>query len=619
MQRMIREDDPPSPSVRVSTMREGLVALARHRRVEAGSLPKLLQGDMDWIVMKCLEKDRTRRYGTAGDLAADLRRHLENEPVLASPPNVAYRLTKFVRRNRTGVLAGLFMTAALLAGLSLASVGFWRANREAQRATREAARAKAVADFLQEILASIDPEDAARRHLEVEAVTARARELFGDDHATVAATLSSLALQLEQSGNLTAAEPLYRQSIRLWRKAYGDQHANVGITLGRLGMLLRSKGDDAGAEQTLRDALAITGKLTGAAGLASCEARTQLAELIKRRGKLDEAESLVREALAIRRSQGSGQDYHIGATLEQLTGLLSMQGRDQEAEAAFEEMLAAYRPLFPPDSLTAASHSAAFGHWLRQHGRGEKAEPYLREAIRIYRQQPNPPREHYLVCLDGLFQVVRQRKDATDEAIWLFYECMENMRHVYGKDSVFVAQQYLGYAQVLEQDRPVDAIGLMLKGIDAHRKAKGTDWDARPSLTFLSGLVRRVVLASAQPAENYSSAAAGAEALLAEQPNDAPWLALRGMAQYRLGQYELAQENLRTAVESESPRSVEQHAFLAMTHFRLGKLEVAKSDLEQARALANGTNTSAKESAALLAEAETLLMNQPVQNDAFSH
>ncbi len=78
-------------------------------------------------------------------------------------------------------------------------------------------------------------------------------------------------------------------------------------------------------------------------------------------------------------------------------------------------MLAAYRPLFPPDGLTAASHSVAFGHWLRQHGKLEKAEPHFRNAVRIYRTQANPPREYHLVALDGLFQIVRQREDATEE------------------------------------------------------------------------------------------------------------------------------------------------------------------------------------------------------------
>jgi serine/threonine protein kinase len=107
MCRIIREVEPPKPSTRISTMGDRLTKVAKHRHAEPAALGKLIRGDLDWIVMKALEKDRTRRYETATGLAEDIQRHLHDEPVIAGPPGVAYRVRKFVRRNHLAVTAGL--------------------------------------------------------------------------------------------------------------------------------------------------------------------------------------------------------------------------------------------------------------------------------------------------------------------------------------------------------------------------------------------------------------------------------------------------------------------------------------------------------------------------------
>ena len=114
MQRIIREDDPEKPSTKLSTMGKALTDVAKHRKVEPEALRKLIRGDLDWIVMKTLEKDRTRRYETVSELATDIERHLRDEPVLASPPSAGYRLRKFVRRNRVAVITSLLVAVTLL-------------------------------------------------------------------------------------------------------------------------------------------------------------------------------------------------------------------------------------------------------------------------------------------------------------------------------------------------------------------------------------------------------------------------------------------------------------------------------------------------------------------------
>jgi eukaryotic-like serine/threonine-protein kinase len=139
MLRMVREVDPPRPSTKVSTA-EALPNIAACRAIEPAHLKRALQGDLDWIVMKALEKDRTRRYETASGFAADVLRHLAYEPVLAAPPSQGYRLRKFVRKHRGAVIAASLVVLALLAGIAGTTLGFIRADRA------RAAEAKRVAE-----------------------------------------------------------------------------------------------------------------------------------------------------------------------------------------------------------------------------------------------------------------------------------------------------------------------------------------------------------------------------------------------------------------------------------------------------------------------------------------
>ena len=142
IRRIIREEDPPMPSTRLSTLGEALSTVSSHRKTDPRKLSQLVRGDLDWIVMKSLEKDRTRRYGTASEFAADIERHLNDEPVNAGPPSVSYRLRKLARRNRGPVLAAGAVFVALALGLT-ASFLLYSAS---ERLRREADRARDAAE-----------------------------------------------------------------------------------------------------------------------------------------------------------------------------------------------------------------------------------------------------------------------------------------------------------------------------------------------------------------------------------------------------------------------------------------------------------------------------------------
>ena len=166
--RIIREEEPPRPSARLSTLSAELATtVAVRHRTDVRRLEHTVRGELDWVVMKCLEKDRNRRYDSAGSLARDVERYLHDEPVQACPPSTSYRFRKFARRNKTLLAAGGAIAAALVTGLGLSTWMYFRERAAVQvakanevRATTESARAKAVSGLLQEMLGSADAEHA---------------------------------------------------------------------------------------------------------------------------------------------------------------------------------------------------------------------------------------------------------------------------------------------------------------------------------------------------------------------------------------------------------------------------------------------------------------------------
>src|SRR5262249_9097106 len=130
IRRIIREEEPPSPSTRLSESKDSLPLLSTQRHTEPAKLTKLVRGELDWIVMKALEKDRNRRYESANSFAMDVQRYLNDDPVQGCPPSAWYRLRKFVSRNKGRVVASVALALSLLAGLAAVMVVQARADRD---------------------------------------------------------------------------------------------------------------------------------------------------------------------------------------------------------------------------------------------------------------------------------------------------------------------------------------------------------------------------------------------------------------------------------------------------------------------------------------------------------
>ena len=225
MRRIIREQEPVRPSTRLSTMLDAdLTTVAKRRHSDPARLATLIGGDLDWIVMKCLEKDRIRRYETANGLAADLERHLTNEPVVARPPSTSYRLQKAFRRNKIAFVTGAAITATLVIGLALSLWMFYLESQAYQRAVTA---------------------EREQSRLRAEAEQARANER--NMRVQIGEQLNYLGVEFMDTGKLEAAEVTLRKSFGLHREFLGNADGNTIAAAGNLAVVLakENKGEEA--------------------------------------------------------------------------------------------------------------------------------------------------------------------------------------------------------------------------------------------------------------------------------------------------------------------------------------------------------------------------------------
>ncbi len=294
MRRRIREDDPTRPSTKVSGLAEGSKVAARNRQADVATLVQQLSGDLDWITMKALEKDRTRRYDSPSELAADIRRHLAHEPVVACPPTVRYKVGKFVRRNRLGVVTGSLVAGALLFGLFMTAI----ALRQAQR---EAARANQVADFMQRIFEDFNPY-ANRSPISAEkrldrAVEQMEIELAGQD-LVQARLMLRIGVAYRHLDRFERGERLLLRSLEILQTEFGRDHMEVVVVYNELGGLAYEVGDYLLARQRFEEVLDIQRQTLEPGDPRIAAAETDLAWIFWTLGDFARAEELFTLSLA---------------------------------------------------------------------------------------------------------------------------------------------------------------------------------------------------------------------------------------------------------------------------------------------------------------------------------
>jgi serine/threonine protein kinase len=268
MQRMIREVDPPPPSTRLLSSHDSMPSVAAQRRTEQAALAKSLRGDLDWIVMRCLEKDRMRRYETASSLAQDIERYLIDEPVEARRPTRLYRFRKFVRRNRIGVLAGSAIFGALLIGFIASSYFAASASSQAKRATAALAHAelnRKLAEgvnrfFTEEVFGLADPNRFDRAGISlVEALNIAAGKIdesFPDDlqlRAEIRDRFGEIYMGTDQGQK---AVEQFQQAVELRRSLAGDKDPSTLKSRSNLGQAWYEAGRNLRAQAVMEPTLA---------------------------------------------------------------------------------------------------------------------------------------------------------------------------------------------------------------------------------------------------------------------------------------------------------------------------------------------------------------------------
>ena len=428
MRQTIREREPARPSTRLGTLsNEELTTTAKHRRTDAPRLISHLRGDLDWIVMKCLEKDRTRRYETANALATDVQRHLNHEPVLACPPSSTYRLQKLVERNGLAFAAAAIVTAALIGGLGVSMWLYGKEHIARQRAVlaeakaeTEAARSAQVAQFMRDMLAGVGPSVALGRD------TTMLREILDRTAARISRDLKDqpevevelrkiLTKTYRELGMYRDSEVMAREALRVARARYGEEHLATASAQIDLGWALHGLLRLSEAERFIRQGLTVQQRLLPADDRTIAESLHQLADVLRRASRKDEAEKLERQSIAMKRNRSGNGDPTLPRSLNNLGIVLRDTGRGMsEAEAAFREAASIGEKLMGkenPDVAMALNH---LGHLQYDQGRLSEAKSNLNEAVAIQRKVLGPTHAHLGRSLYNLGRVFEREGNLTE-------------------------------------------------------------------------------------------------------------------------------------------------------------------------------------------------------------
>ena len=425
MRRKIREEAPPKPSTRLTRLGEPSTTAAKNRRVELRSLERELSGDLDWITMKTLEKDRTRRYGSPSELAADIGRHLRNEPALASPPSTSYRVRKFARRHRVVVTAAAVVFVALLLGIIGTVLGLVEATRQRdaartaqEMAERETAKATAINEFLQETLGSANPREGLGRDATVlEALGSaveKVDETFSEQPEVEAAVRYTIGRTYMELGQLEEAERQLERALVLHENIFGREHEQVAESLNSLGELALVRVDDATAEHFFTEALAMRRRLLGEEHLLVAELLHNLGLAHFQRGDYEEAARLTRESLAMQRKVGTVHS----ATLTGLALFEHYGGNYDAAEAIYREVLEADRKRLGDRHTDFGLGLQNLAFVLHDKGDDHGAELLLREAVAIQREQLGESHRGVAVPMTHLGMSLVMQGNDEDGARW---------------------------------------------------------------------------------------------------------------------------------------------------------------------------------------------------------
>jgi non-specific serine/threonine protein kinase/serine/threonine-protein kinase len=436
--RRLREEEPPKPSTKIRTQDPATsTEVARKRQTEPRVLVKQIRGDLDSIALKALEKDRSRRYGSPSDFAADIARYLKNEAVLAVPASTAYRARKFARRHR----AGLFTIAAFVLVLMVAagvSIG------ESVRANREAAVAQAVNDFLQNDLlaqasaaiqsgpsAKPDPDLKVRTALDraAERITGKFRQQ-PEVEAAIRDTIGQTYVDL---GLYPEARTQFERALELHRRVSGVKNPKTLKAISRVAYTAHLQGKNPEAETLFSKALELQRRVLGSEHPETLYSMNNLANVYRAQGKYAQAEALFSQTLEIRRRVFGPEHPNALTSMHNLATVYYRQGKYAQAEALDSQTLETRRRLLGPEHPGTLNSMNGLANVYNLQGKYAQAEALYSQTLEIQRRVLGPEHPDTLGSMNNLASAYgRQGKYSQAEA--LFRETLALKRRILGPE-----------------------------------------------------------------------------------------------------------------------------------------------------------------------------------------
>ena len=405
----LREVDPPKPSTRIRTLGDTSKTLAEHRKIEPRTFAHRLSGELDWITMKALEKERSRRYGSVSELSADIRRFLNDEPVLAGPPSATYRAKKFISRHRFGVAIGTILFVFLVVFATTVAIQARRVARERDRANREAATSKRVSDFMKNMFRVPDPSEAKGNSVTAREILDKAsKEIdtgLASDPEVQARLMYTMAQTYENLGLESQAVPLNQRSYEIRRRILGPRDPDTLISLNAIGI----------------------------------DAYYQ--------GHYEDAEKIFREVLQLRREVSGNEDRDTLGAIGNLSAAYQVQGKYAEAEALQRELLETRRRVFGPEHADTVESLLLLANTFSSEHKDADAEKLHREAYEIQLRKLGPDHPDTLLAMTNLAGTFYNEK-RYPEAQALYEQALPIQRKVLGSDHYFTASTLNSLAEI---------------------------------------------------------------------------------------------------------------------------------------------------------------------------
>ena len=515
IQQAVCEEEPTRPSTavrQVESVQRGETTeeitpetVSQARGMEADTLQRTLSGDLDAIVLKALRKEPPARYASAEAFLEDVKRYLASLPVEARQGTVGYRVRKFVRRHRWGVLV-----AVAFVGLAVGFAAFYtvRVTQERNVARMEAEKSAEVTAFLMGLFEANDPAEAlgdtitARALLErglaraedmqdqpvvqaqmldvmgqayeslgeydradtlYQQALALRRAVLGETHPDVAATMNRWAALLEDQGVYDRAEALNREALALFRAAYGTEHPEVASTLNDLAIVLNRQGKSEEAEQLYREALAQYQQLPEVEEARVAGVMNNLGLLLARQGNHEAGEPYLREALEIRQHVLGEKHPQTVLTRNNLATSLMDQGAYAEAEPLFRDVLAQKLEVLGADHPQTAGIRNNLGVLLERTGRYQEANAFYQEALALVQQTYGPQHPATLATLSNIASL-HNRQGHYARAESLYREVLAGDRVFFGNDHRYIAATLTKIADIRVQQEDTEAAETLYLG-----------------------------------------------------------------------------------------------------------------------------------------------------------